>query len=174
MPAGPDPAPDPAQDPAPAPGPPDTGAPDADDLDRLARRLFGIRRSLTGPGVRETLAVIGERVPLAVHEVPTGTPVLDWTVPREWTLREAWVQRLDGTRVIDAADHPLHVVGYSVPFEGIVGREELRVDLPGGGGGPLLVDGATGEELPVTDGELRGVVLPARSGRALAVPPAAL
>ena len=131
MPAGPDPAPDPAQDPAPAPGPPDAGAPDADDLDRLARRLFGIRRSLTGPGVRETLAVIGERVPLAVHEVPTGTPVLDWTVPREWTLREAWVQRLDGTRVIDAADHPLHVVGYSVPFEGIVGREELREHLFG-------------------------------------------
>jgi aminopeptidase-like protein len=120
------PAPDPATGPDPV-----AGQPDAHDLDRLARRLFAIRRSLTGPGVRETLAVIRERVPIVVHEVPTGMPVLDWTVPREWTLREAWVETLDGRRVIDVADHPLHVVGYSIPFDGIVEREELLRHLHG-------------------------------------------
>ncbi|OGO54951.1 MAG: peptidase M28 [Chloroflexi bacterium RBG_16_72_14] len=97
----------------------------------MARRLFPIRRSLTGPGVRETLAVIGEHVPLAVHEVPTGTPVLDWTVPREWVLRDAWVEDLAGRRVIDLADHPLHALGYSTPIDAVVDREELLAHLHG-------------------------------------------
>lgn len=110
---------------------PTPGPPDPRDLDELARRLFAIPRSLTGPGTRATLAAIGERVPITVHEVPTGTPVLDWTVPREWTLREAWVETLDGRRVIDVADHPLHVVGYSTPVDGIVALEELRTHLHG-------------------------------------------
>jgi aminopeptidase-like protein len=97
----------------------------------LARRLFPIRRSLTGPGVRETVGVIGEHVPLAVHEVPTGTQVLDWTVPREWVLRDAWVEDLTGRRVIDLADHPLHVLGYSTPVDAVVDREELLTHLHG-------------------------------------------
>jgi aminopeptidase-like protein len=97
----------------------------------LAHRLFPIRRSLTGPGVRDTLAVIAEHLPLRVHEVPTGTPVLDWTVPREWTLRDAWVEDLGGRRVIDLADHPLHVLGYSTPIDAVVEREELLAHLHG-------------------------------------------
>jgi aminopeptidase-like protein len=101
------------------------------ELDALARRLFPIRRSLTGPGVRETLAVIGERIPLTVHEVPSGTAALDWTVPREWTLRAAWVEDASGQRIIDVADHPLHVVGYSVPIDRVVDRAELLEHLFG-------------------------------------------
>ncbi len=102
-----------------------------DELAALAARLYPIRRSLTGPGVRETLGVIGEVIPLDVHEVPTGTPALDWTVPREWILRDAWVEDPSGRRVIDVADHPLHVVGYSVPVDLEVDLAELREHLHG-------------------------------------------
>jgi aminopeptidase-like protein len=107
------------------------GATDRDELDARARRLFPIRRSLTGPGVRETLAEIGRELPLTIHEVPSGTPALDWTVPREWTLRAAWVEDPSGRRIIDVADHPLHVVGYSVPIDQRVGRAELLEHLHG-------------------------------------------
>jgi aminopeptidase-like protein len=96
---------------------------------RLVERLYNIPRSLTGDGVRETLAVVAEHVPLEVHEVPTGTQVLDWTVPREWNLREAWIAGPDGRRVVDAAEHPLHVVGYSVPVHRRMALAELREHL---------------------------------------------
>ena len=103
----------------------------APDPAAIAGRLFPIRRSLTGPGVRETLAAISDHVPLSIHEVPTGTPVLDWVVPREWILRDAWVEDLSGRRVIDIADHPLHVLGYSAPVDEVVSREELIAHLHG-------------------------------------------
>lgn len=83
-----------------------------------ARDLYPIRRSLSGPGVRETLAYIGDRLPgLRVHSVPTGSQVHDWTVPNEWTLRDAYVEDQAGRRVIDLADHGLHVLGYSAPVD---------------------------------------------------------
>ena len=75
--------------------------------------------------------VIGERIPLTIHEVPSGTPALDWTVPREWTLRDAWVEDAAGRRVIDIADHGLHVVGYSPPVDREVDRAELLEHLHG-------------------------------------------
>jgi aminopeptidase-like protein len=95
---------------------------------RLIERLFPIRRSLTGDGVRETLRILGEELPLEVHEVPTGTPVLDWTVPREWNLREAWIRR-GGDTILDARDSSLHVLGYSVPVHGTLTLAELRQHL---------------------------------------------
>jgi aminopeptidase-like protein len=113
----------------PGSGEPGAGEPDPGDLMALARRLYPIHRSLTGPGVTATLAVLAERVPLEVREVATGTPVLDWTVPDEWTLRDAWVETLDGRRVIDLADHPLHVVGHSTPVDAVIDRGELLAHL---------------------------------------------
>ena len=95
----------------------------------FAARLQPLPRSLTGDGVRATLAAIGERIPLAVHEVPTGTAVLDWTVPREWNLRSAWVKGPDGATVADAARSPLHVVGYSVPVRARLPLAELQAHL---------------------------------------------
>ncbi len=95
----------------------------------FAAALQPIPRSLTGDGVRATLAAVAERIPLAVHEVPTGTPVLDWTVPREWNLRAAWVKGPDGETVVDAADSPLHVVGYSVPVRARLPLAELQEHL---------------------------------------------
>ena len=72
--------------------------------------LFPICRSITGEGLRATLRYIGNQIPLRLTEVPSGTPVLDWEVPPEWTLRAATVETRDGRRVIDAARHNLHIV----------------------------------------------------------------
>ena len=108
------------------------------DLDRdaagrsmmdLAAGLYPIPRSLTGDGVRATLERIGSRIPLELHEVPTGTPVLDWTVPREWNPREAWIRDPSGRRVVDFADHNLHLVGYSAPVHCRMTLDELRPHL---------------------------------------------
>lgn len=98
-------------------------------LHDLATRLFPFPRSLTGDGVRQTLAVLGECLPLQMTEVPTGTPVLDWTVPREWIVREAHVTDPDGRRVVDWRDGPLHLVGHSAPYQGRLSREELLPHL---------------------------------------------
>jgi aminopeptidase-like protein len=99
------------------------------ELTALARELFPIGRSLTGDGVRETLRLVGERAPLDVTEVPSGTVVYDWVVPPEWNLREAWIADGDGRRLVDAADSPLHVVGYSVPVRATLTGAELQEHL---------------------------------------------
>ena len=79
-------------------------------------RAFPILRSITGDGVRATLDQLREIAPgLTVHEVPSGTPVLDWEVPQEWVVRGAWIDGPDGRRVVDLADHTLHLMSYSAP-----------------------------------------------------------
>ncbi len=92
-------------------------------------RLLPICRSITGDGLRATLHAVGEALPLEVHEVPTGTPVFDWTVPREWNVREAYVADSKGRKVIDFAEHTLHVVNYSVPVRARMSLAELRPHL---------------------------------------------
>ena len=81
----------------------------------LIEELYPICRSITGDGVRKTLDRIAAEIPLRVEEVPTGTEVFDWTVPREWNIRDAYVKNLAGERVIDFKRCNLHVLGYSVP-----------------------------------------------------------
>jgi aminopeptidase-like protein len=97
-----------------------------EELAELMRELFPVPRSLTGDGVRSTLAALARDVPLEVIETPTGTPIFDWTVPREWRLREAWIEGPAGRRVVDTADSPLHVLGYSVPIDARLTLAELR------------------------------------------------
>ena len=92
----------------------------------LAVELFPLHRSLTGEGVRETLAVLARDLPVDVHEVPSGTAVFDWKIPDEWNLREAWVADAEGTRVIDAARSNLHVVAYSRPVRARMAWRDLR------------------------------------------------
>src|SRR6185437_7424745 len=96
------------------------------ELLELMRELFPIPRSLTGDGVRDTLRVLAREIPLELVETPTGAPVFDWAVPREWKLRGAWIDGPDGKRVVDAADSPLHVLGYSTPVDAVVPLDELR------------------------------------------------
>ena len=99
------------------------------ELHQLATRLYPICRSITGDGVRETLAIVKEHVPLRIHEVPTGAQVLDWTVPREWNIRDAYVKDAQGRRVVDFNRSNLHVVGYSVPVRATLTLDELRPRL---------------------------------------------
>jgi aminopeptidase-like protein len=95
----------------------------------LAARLYPICRSLTGEGVRETLTILREHLPITVHEVPSGTEVFDWTVPKEWNIRDAYVANDRGERVIDFRRHNLHVVQYSVPVRARLTLEALRPRL---------------------------------------------
>jgi aminopeptidase-like protein len=86
------------------------------EMHALVQELYPVCRSITGDGVRITLARLQRDLPLQVHEVPSGTRVFDWTVPREWNIRDAWVKNARGERVIDFQRHNLHVVNYSVPI----------------------------------------------------------
>lgn len=95
------------------------------DAKLLIETLFPFTRSLTGDGVRATLREIARHIPLSIEEVPTGTPVLDWEVPREWNIRGATIRSLSGELLVDFADSNLHVVGYSSPVDRIVTRAEL-------------------------------------------------
>ena len=99
------------------------------EMHRLVAELYPICRSITGNGVRETLRLVQKHISLAIHEVPTGTPVFDWTVPKEWNVADAWVKNGRGERVIDFQRSNLHVVGYSVPVRRRVSREELAKHL---------------------------------------------
>src|SRR5580693_6509142 len=85
------------------------------ELHRFAAELFPICRSITGSGIRQTLALIRERISLETFNVPTGTNVFDWTVPREWNIRDAYIKGPDGNRVVDFQQCNLHVVNYSAP-----------------------------------------------------------
>lgn len=100
-----------------------------DEIHALMTELFPLRRSLSGEGVRETLRRIARDLPLELVETPSGTEVFDWTLPPEWNVREAWVAGPDGDRVVDVADHNLHLVGYSVPVRERLTLEQLRPHL---------------------------------------------
>ncbi|MFT2014355.1 DUF4910 domain-containing protein [Streptomyces sp. 796.1] len=103
--------------------------PVGEQMHALVERLYPLCRSITGDGVRATLAIVDEYLPLQVHEVPTGTEVLDWTVPQEWNVRDAYVADATGRRVIDFAASSLHVLGYSVPVAARMPLTELREHL---------------------------------------------
>lgn len=100
-----------------------------DEMNKLFDRLFPICRSITGPGVRETIAILQEYLPLEQFAVPTGTKVFDWEVPREWRIREAWLKGPNGETIVDFKEHNLHVVNYSVPVNQKLSLEELKEHL---------------------------------------------
>ena len=99
------------------------------DMYDLITELYPICRSITGDGVRETLEILRKRIALDVHDVPSGTTVFDWTVPKEWNVRDAYVAAADGRRVIDFKRSNLHVVGYSVPVRERMSLARLREHL---------------------------------------------
>nr|WP_314092155.1 DUF4910 domain-containing protein [uncultured Shinella sp.] len=99
------------------------------ELHALVSRLFPICRSITGEGVRRTLAILADTIDLAVREVPTGTQVFDWTVPQEWTVRDAYIRAEGGKVVVDLAASNLHLVGYSEPMARRMPLSELRTHI---------------------------------------------
>ncbi|MGD2074869.1 MAG: DUF4910 domain-containing protein [Gammaproteobacteria bacterium] len=100
-----------------------------DEIYALIADLYPICRSITGNGVRETLRRLATRLPLEIHEVPTGTEVFDWTIPKEWNIRDAYIKDRQGNRVVDFQASNLHVVSYSVPVHRQMSLDELRPHL---------------------------------------------
>ena len=92
----------------------------------LMRSSFLCREASAATASGEHSTSSGELLPLELTEVPTGTEVLDWTVPREWNVREAWITGPDGERVVDFAENTLHVLGYSTPVQARLPLSELR------------------------------------------------
>ena len=96
---------------------------------RFIEELYPICRSITGEGVRETLRCIRSHIPLEVHEVPSGAIAFDWTVPKEWNIRDAYIRNAAGERVVDFRKSNLHVLNYSIPFRGRVPLKTMREHL---------------------------------------------
>lgn len=98
-------------------------------LDNLFHRLWPICRSITGPGISESLEILREYVPFEIKEIPTGKQVFDWIVPQEWELDRATLKTTDGELIIDTLESNLHVLNFSEPFFGIVNFDELNQHL---------------------------------------------
>jgi aminopeptidase-like protein len=99
------------------------------ELHRFAAELYPICRSITGDGIRRTLKLIQDRIPLQFIEVPTGTRAFDWTVPKEWNIRDAYIKASSGKRVVDFQNCNLHVLNYSVPVQATMSLSELKPHL---------------------------------------------
>lgn len=100
-----------------------------EDMHQLISRLYPICRSITGNGVRESLRIIQEYLPLQQLEVPTGTKVFDWTIPNEWNINDAYIKNSKGDRIIDFNQSNLHVLNYSIPVKGTFSLIELKKHL---------------------------------------------
>jgi aminopeptidase-like protein len=100
-----------------------------DEIFALAVKIFPICRSITGEGVRQTLRELSVHIPLEVHEVPTGTTVFDWTIPKEWNIRDAYIKNERGEKIVDFAQSNLHVMSYSVPVRRKISLGELKTHL---------------------------------------------
>jgi aminopeptidase-like protein len=95
----------------------------------MIAELHPICRSITGDGVRQTLALIGRRIPIATYEVPTGTAVFDWMIPKEWNIRDAYIKNSRGERIVDFQRCNLHVLNYSTPIRATLSLSELKLHL---------------------------------------------
>ena len=100
-----------------------------EEVYRFAADLYPLCRSITGDGIRQTLAAIEDKVPLQISEVPTGTAVFDWIVPKEWNIRDAYIKDAHGKRVVDFRQNNLHVLNYSAPMHSKMSLDQLRPHL---------------------------------------------
>ena len=96
------------------------------DMLQLMEKIFPICRSITGNGVRQTLKILREQIPLEIHEVTTGTRVFDWTIPKEWNINDAYIIDPDGEKIVDFKKSNLHVLNYSIPINQKISLSELK------------------------------------------------
>lgn len=100
------------------------------DIHKLANRLWSINRSITGDGVRETLSILKELIPaLNVFEIPSNTVVFDWTIPKEWRIKDAYITTPNGDKICNFKENNLHLVGYSIPIKKKISLPELQKHL---------------------------------------------
>ena len=97
-----------------------------EEIFAFASEIYPICRSITGQGVRQTLRAIGAHIDLEIHEVPTGTAVFDWFIPREWNIRDAYIKNESGEKIVDFAQSNLHVMSYSTPVRQRVSLAQLK------------------------------------------------
>ena len=100
-----------------------------EEMYRLITTLYPIYRSITGKGFVDSLAIVQNHIPLSIRQVPSGTQVFDWTVPKEWNITDAYVKNSRGEKVIDFKQSNLHVLNYSIPVQGKFSLQELRDHL---------------------------------------------
>lgn len=100
-----------------------------EEMFELMEKLYPICRSITGNGVRETLKIIKEHIPIKIHDVPTGTKVFDWTIPKEWNIKDAYIKNSKGKIIVDFKKSSLHVLNYSIPLHKKMSIEELKNHL---------------------------------------------
>lgn len=100
-----------------------------DKIDYYLKRLFPITRSITGNGNRETLKILQEIIPLDILEYPTGQRVYDWTIPKEWNIKDAWIKNSKGEKIVDFQVSNLHVVSYSTPVHEKIKFSDLKEHL---------------------------------------------
>ena len=99
------------------------------DLFKLCKKMFPICRSITGDGVRKTLAILQKYIDLDIHEIQSGTQVFDWTIPKEWNIKDAWIKDAKGNKIINFKDNNLHLLNYSVPVHGKIDLATLKDHL---------------------------------------------
>lgn len=102
---------------------------DGEQMYELMSELFPICRSITGNGVRETLKIIQKHIPLNIQEIPTGTSVFDWMIPKEWNIHDAYVINPSGKKIIDFKKSNIHILNYSIPIRKKISLTELKTHL---------------------------------------------
>lgn len=102
---------------------------DNNNMYDFIKQLYPICRSITGNGVRETLKILQEKIPLKIFEVASGTKVFDWTVPNEWNIKDAYIKDFNGKKIIDFKKSNLHILNYSVPINKKMPLDELKKHL---------------------------------------------
>lgn len=99
------------------------------DMYALVEKLFPICRSITGKGVEETLSIIQKHIPIKIHKIPTGTKVFDWEIPKEWNIKDAYIEDEQGNKIVDFKENNLHIVGYSIPTNKTITLSKLQEHL---------------------------------------------
>ena len=92
----------------------------------LMKSMYPICRSITGNGVRQTHDIIRKIIPIETKEVPSNTKVLDWVIPKEWNINDAYIKNSSGKIIINFKESNLHVVNYSKPIKAKLSLNELK------------------------------------------------